>query len=96
MPTDIYFAGENVRVQVDEDPGQVAEAFAAARGLPFPLTVQDGRQSAVYVNPLTVAFWSAAESGPPPEPPQDPAPPTKKRQVVTDIWGRPIRTAPPH
>ena len=96
MPTYIYFAGENVRVQVYEDPGQVAEAFAAARGLPFRLTVQDGRQSAVYVNPLTVAFWSAAEPGPLPEPPQEPAPPTKKRHVVTDIWGRPIRTTPPH
>jgi hypothetical protein len=26
MPTDIYFAGEGVRVKVDEDPRQVAEA----------------------------------------------------------------------
>lgn len=93
MTTYIYFAGENVRVQVDEDPSQVAEAFAAARGLPFRLTGQ-GRQSAVYVNPLTVAFWSAAEPSPPPEPPQEPAQPTKRRQVVTDIWGRPVRTGP--
>ena len=93
MPTYIYFAGENVHVQVNEDPSQVAEAFAAARGLPFQLTGQD-HQSAVYVNPLTVAFWSAAEPSPPPEPPREPAQPTKKRQVVTDIWGRPIRTSP--
>jgi hypothetical protein len=95
MTTYIYFAGENVRVQVDEDPSQVAEAFAATRGLPFRLTGQD-RQSAVYVNPLTVAFWSAAEPSPPPGPPQQPAQPTKKRQVVTDIWGRPVRTSPRH
>jgi hypothetical protein len=93
MPTYISFAGENVRVQVDEDPSQVAEAFAAARGLPFRLTRQD-RQSAVYVNPLTVAFWSAAEPSPPPEVPREPSQPMKKRQVVTDIWGRPIRTTP--
>lgn len=95
MPTYIYFAGQDVRVQVDEDPTQVAEAFAAARGLPFRLTGHD-RQSVVYVNPLTVAFWSAAEPSPPPEPPEEPAAPTKKRQVVTDIWGRPLRTRPPH
>lgn len=95
MPTYIYFAGENVRVQVQEDPSQVAEAFAAARGLPFRLTDQD-RQKAVYVNPLTVAFWSAAELSPPPEAPQERAQPTKRRQVVTDIWGRPTRTSPGH
>ena len=35
MPTDIYFAGENVRVQVHEGPSQVADAFASAGGLPF-------------------------------------------------------------
>jgi hypothetical protein len=95
MPSYIYFAGENVRVQVDEDPSQVAEAFAAARGLPFRLTGQD-HHSTVYVNPLTVAFWSAAEPSLPPEPTQESAPPTKKRRVVTDIWGRPIRTTPHH
>ena len=95
MSTYIYFAGENVRVQVDEDPTQVAEAFAAARGLPFRLTGQD-LQSAVYVNPLTVAFWSAAGPNAPPEPSQERTQPTKKRQIVTDIWGRPMRTTGPH
>ena len=47
--TDIYFAGENVRVTVDEEPGQVAEAFTSASGLPFRLTARGGRGD-VYVN----------------------------------------------
>jgi hypothetical protein len=90
MPTDIYFAGRDVRVQVYEDPGQVAEAFAGARGLPFRLTGHD-RQSAVYINPLTVAFWSVAQASAPPEPPPEPTQPRSKRQVVTDVWGKPLR-----
>ena len=79
VPTDIYFAGENVRVKVDEDPGQVAEAFSSAHGLPFRLTGQ-GRRGEVYINPATVAFWSASEPGPEPEPPQ---PPTKQQASPT-------------
>jgi hypothetical protein len=94
MPTDIYFAGENVRVSVDEEPAQVAEAFTSAHGLAFRLTAQGGQRD-VYVNPATVAFWLVSEprhefeapSGPPEEPTQ----PTKRRESVTDIWGQPLR-----
>ena len=89
MPTDIYFAGENVRVKVEEDPSQVAEAFTAADGLPFRLTGQ-GHRGEVYVNPAMVAFWSASESSPEPSAAQD-SPPTSERQAVTDIWGNPLR-----
>lgn len=89
MPTYIYFAGTGVHVEVDEAPSQVAEAFASAGGLPFRLTSQDDRGE-VYINPATVAFWSASESTPQPGAPQDPPPPTKTRQAVTDLWGQPI------
>ncbi len=90
MPTYIYFAGAGVHVKVDEDPSQVAEAFASAGGLPFRLTGQD-QLGEVYVNPATVAFWSASESTPEPGAPQDSPPPTRERQPVTDIWGKPLR-----
>jgi hypothetical protein len=94
MATDIYFGGENVRVTVDEEPGQVAEAFTSAEGLPFRLTAQGGRGD-VYVNPSTVAFWHGSdprhEFEPPPEPPEESTQPTKERQPVTDIWGQPLR-----
>ena len=90
MPTDIYFSGENVRVRVDEDPSQVADAFTSAGGLPFRLTGQ-GRRGEVYVNPATVAFWSGSDSTPEPGTPQDPPPATSERQAVTDIWGKPLR-----
>ena len=89
MPTDIYFAGENVRVRVDEDPGQVAEAFTSGGGLPFRLSAHGHRE--VYINPAMVAFWSASESGPELEAPQDSSPPATGRQAVTDIWGNPLR-----
>jgi hypothetical protein len=90
MPTDIYFAGAGVHVKVDEDPSQVAEAFTSAAGLPFRLTGQDQRRE-VYINPATVAFWSASESSAEPGPQQDSPPRTKERQPVTDIWGKPLR-----
>jgi hypothetical protein len=97
MGTDIYFAGHNARVQVNEEPGQVAEAFASARGLPFRLTTRGGYRD-VYVNPSTVAFWlvsdSAHELAPPSEPPKESAQPTKRREPVTDIWGQPLRRKP--
>jgi uncharacterized protein len=93
MPTDIHFAGEGVHVQVYEDPGQVAEAFASARGLPFRLTGQD-HHSPVYINPLTVAFWSAAELSPATEPPRESTERKTARQVVTDVWGKPLRGNP--
>ena len=90
MATDIYFAGENVCVTVGEEPGQVAEAFTSARGLPFRLTSQ-GQRGEVYINPATVAFWSASESSPEPEAPQASPPTRRERQAVTDIWGQPLR-----
>ena len=93
MPTDIYFAGENLRVKVDEDPSQVAEAFAAAHGLPFRLTGQNG-EGEVYINPAAVAFWSVSEPGSEPERIDEPAPPMAEREAVTDIWGKPLRRKP--
>jgi hypothetical protein len=90
MPTYIYFAGAGMRVKVDEHPSQVAEAFASAGGIPFRLTSQD-ESGEVYINPATVAFWSAAESSAEPVAPQDSTPPPKERQAVTDIWGKPLR-----
>lgn len=92
MPTDIYFAGENVGVEVEEDPTQVAEAFASAGGLPFRLTGQGG-QGDVYINPATVAFWSASQPALEREP-QEPPQPGTQRQAVTDIWGQPLRRKP--
>ena len=89
MPTDIYFAGENVRVQVDEDPNQVAEAFTSAGGLPFRLTGQANRGE-VYINPAMVAFWSASQSSSESAAPQPSPPPGSERQAVTDIWGKPL------
>jgi hypothetical protein len=93
VPTDIYFAGENVRVRVDEDPGQVAEAFTSAHGVPFLLSGQAG-WGEVYINPAMVAFWSASEPGPEPELPSESPQPTTKREAVTDIWGNPLRGKP--
>jgi hypothetical protein len=93
VPTDIYFAGENVTVNVVEDPGQVAEAFRAADGLPFRLTGL-GHWAEVYINPATVAFWSASGATPEPGPPPESAEPTPKREAVTDIWGQPLRRKP--
>jgi hypothetical protein len=67
MPTDIYFAAENLTVTVSEDASQVMDAFTAAQGLPFRLG--DGRSPAeVYVNPAAIAFWRSYEEpqiGPP-------------------------------
>lgn len=92
MPTEIFFAGDDVRLRVDEEPGQVAEAFTSADGLPFRLTAAGGHRD-VYVNPSMVAFWLASEPGrefasPAEESPQ----PTQERETVTyDIWGRTVR-----
>jgi hypothetical protein len=94
VPTDIYFAGENVRVKVEEDPSQVAEAFASADGLPFRLTGQ-GDRGEVYINPAMMTFWSASDSGPEPGAGQDSPPATSKRPAVTDIWGKPLRKRRP-
>jgi hypothetical protein len=89
VPTEIYFAGQNVRIKVDEAPSQVAEAFASAHGLPFRLTGHGGGGD-VYVNPALVAFWSASDWDPQPEPTREPPQPTTKRESVTDIWGNPL------
>jgi hypothetical protein len=93
VPSDIYFGGGNLYATVEEDPGQVAEAFTAAGGVPFRLT-RRGSQGDLYVNPAAVAFWSVAEAPPDGEPSQDPAPPPKQREAVTDIWGQPLRRKP--
>jgi hypothetical protein len=93
VPTDIYFAGGNVRVQVDEDPGEVAEAFNSAQGLPFRLTGY-GRHGEVYINPAMVAFWSSSEATAEPEPAEEPRQFPIRQQAVTDLWGRPIRKKP--
>jgi hypothetical protein len=93
MPTDIYFGGERVCVTVAEDPQQVAEAFASAGGLPFRLTVHEGHGE-VYVNPATVAFWSASEPTRLPESPQESDQRGRGREAVTDIWGQPLRRKP--
>jgi hypothetical protein len=90
MPTYIYFAGAGVHAHVDEEPGQVAEAFASAGGLPFRLTSQGGHGE-VFINPATVAFWSASESIAEPEAPPGAPPRRREREPVTDIWGKPLR-----
>ncbi len=92
MPTRIYFTAENVRVEVDEDPGQVAEALAAANGFPFRLTRHGGRGE-VYVNPGAMACWSGLEPSDEPEPAQQP-PEAPTARPVTDIWGKPVRRKP--
>jgi hypothetical protein len=98
VPTDIYFAAEDVRVSVHEDPNQVAEAFTSADGFPFRLTSQ-GRRDEVYINPATVAFWRGSDSSREPAPPEEsrqtePEPPQESRRTepaaVTDIWGNPL------
>jgi hypothetical protein len=90
MATYIYFAGAGVHVEVGEDPSDVADAFTSAGGLPFRLTGQDQRGE-VYINPTTVAFWSASESSSDPVAPQESSPPTRERKAATDIWGKPLR-----
>ena len=92
VPTVIYFAAENLRLRVEEEPGQVAEAFASGQGLPIRLTAR-GNRDEVYVNPAMVAYWSASETGPESAVQQEP-PPAIKQQAVTDIWGNPLRRKP--
>lgn len=93
MPSDIYFASENVRVTVDEDPAQVAEAFDSAKGLPFRLTGQGGRGE-IYINPASVAFWLSLEPDREPEVQQESPPSQTKPGAVTDIWGNPLGRKP--
>jgi hypothetical protein len=37
----------------------VLEALTATGGLPFRLTARTSREEAVYVNPSTIAYWTA-------------------------------------
>jgi hypothetical protein len=92
VPTDIHFAGDTARLTVDEDPSQVAAAFGSAQGLPVRLSTQGDRE--VYINPGTVAFWSASDSGLQPDPGAGPPQSSNRRQTVTDIWGSPLRKKP--
>lgn len=99
MPTDIYFAAGTVLIKVEEDPSEVAEAFASAAGLPFRLTDQSD-QSEVYINPGAVAFWSDSAVSPALEAQESPQPtaeqaqespqPAAQRGGVTDLWGNPL------
>jgi hypothetical protein len=58
VPTEIYFAGSDTSVRVDDGPDQVLDAFTAAGGLPFRLTAYGGFED-IYVNPATVSYWRA-------------------------------------
>jgi hypothetical protein len=91
VPTDIYCAGGDVRITVDEDPSQVAEAFNSADGHSLRLT-SGGDE--VYFNPRLVAFWSTAEVGSEAESPPESEKSSIRRQAVTDLWGNPIRSKP--
>jgi hypothetical protein len=98
VPTDIYFAAEDVRVSVHEDPNQVAEAFTSADGFPFRLTSQ-GRRDEVYINPATVAFWRGSDSSPAPAPPEEsrqtePEPPQESRRTEPEPPQESRRTEP--
>lgn len=92
VPTDIYFAAASLRIRVEEDPDQVAEAWTSAQGVPFRLTAH-GAPGEVYVNPGLVAFWQAADRSPEPGPAQESPQPANDPGAV-DIWGRPLRRRP--
>lgn len=93
VPTDIYFAGQNLRITVLEEPSQVAEAFNSAQGAQVRLSGQDPRYE-VYVNPAAVAFWSASQPSGATEDPEESQQRPPERDVVTDIWGMPLRRRP--
>jgi hypothetical protein len=62
MPTRILFAtaGEDRALHIDvaEDAAAVANAFRQADGEPAQFTTTGKDPRPVYVNPLTVAFWT--------------------------------------
>jgi hypothetical protein len=93
VPTDVYCAGGDVRITVDEDPSEVAEAFNSAHGQSLRLTAYGGRGE-VYFNPGLVAFWSASEVSSEAESPPESGQSSIRRQAVTDLWGNPIRSRP--
>jgi hypothetical protein len=64
MPTRIVFAAPGVKGGVltqvfEEEPDHVSATLIAAGGLPFTLTARTSRKEAVYVNPSTIAYWTA-------------------------------------
>jgi hypothetical protein len=64
MPTRIVFVAPGVKGGVltqvfVEEPNQVFEALTATGGTPFRLTARTSREEAVYVNPATIAYWTA-------------------------------------
>jgi len=64
MPTRIVFAAPGVKGGVltqvfVEEPQQVFEAFVGTQGVPFTLTARTSREEAVYVNPSSIAYWTA-------------------------------------
>ena len=64
MPTRIVFAAPGVKGGVltqvfVEEPDQVLEAITAKGGSPFTLTARTSREEAVYINPSSIAYWTA-------------------------------------
>jgi hypothetical protein len=64
MPTRIVFVAPGVRGGVltqvfVEEPDQVFETLSGSGGLPFRLTARTSREEAVFVNPSTIAYWTA-------------------------------------
>jgi hypothetical protein len=64
MPTRIVFVAPGVKGGVltqvfVEEPNQVFDAFIATGASPFKLTARTRREEAVYVNPSTIAYWTA-------------------------------------
>jgi len=64
MPTRIVFAAPGIKGGVltqvfAEEPNQVSETLIAAGGMPFTLTAHTRRKETVYVNPSTIAYWTA-------------------------------------
>ena len=66
MPTRIYFAAgprdRPLRIDVEEEPGKVFEAWKDANGMAFELT-ENANKHKLWVNPATVAYWEEAPSG---------------------------------
>ena len=64
MPTRIVFVAPGVKGGVltqvfVEEPNQVYDAFMATGASPFKLTARTRREEVVYVNPATIAYWTA-------------------------------------
>jgi hypothetical protein len=64
MPTRIVFAAPGVKGGVltqvfVEEPDHVLEAITSKEGSPFTLTARTSREEAVYINPSSIAYWTA-------------------------------------